>query len=120
MTALDSPEWRALIDYLDEKIGKPLFGKNIFRPDDDLHHDLDLNPPAIASLIGDWSEKFGVDISDFDLASYYPASLLNTPHLLWTTLKAPFSRTARETLGGWRITLSMLESSIRLGKWTRD
>jgi hypothetical protein len=117
---LNSRDWDALIEFVELKIGKPVFGIDHFKPENDLYHDLDLNPPAIEALIEEWSAKFDVDILDFDLAYYYPFSAFDKRQLLWITIKTPFSRTARETLGGYRITLGMLEEFIRCGRWVRE
>ncbi|WP_321799882.1 DUF1493 family protein [Caballeronia sp. J97] len=115
-----SQDWERLVDYFEARIGKPLLGRNRFTPETDLYHDLDLNPPEISALLNDWGTTFGVDMSEFEIGHYYPFIRLNRPAFLWALLTSPFSRKARETLGGWQLTLGMLEDAMTRGKWVID
>ncbi|SAK98753.1 acyl carrier protein [Caballeronia calidae] len=119
MTA-QSQTWDRLVEYFEAKIGKPPLGQTRFTPETDLYHDLDLNPPEISALLHDWGLNFGVDISEFDIGHYYPFSQLSKPAFFWTLLRSPFSRQARETLGGWQLTLGMLEEAMIREKWVVD
>jgi len=110
-----SKAWELLIEYLEMKLGKRKLS-----PETDLYHDLDLNPPAISALLDDWGSKFGVDMSGFELDHYYPFIKLSKPAFFWALLKSPFSLQARETLGGWQLTLGMLEEPMIRGKWVID
>ena len=119
MTA-ESQAWEALIEYIEGKVGKPLLGQDRFTPETDLYHDLDLNPPEISALLRDWAMRFDIDMSEFNIAHYYPVSQLSKPAFFLTLLRSPFSQQARETLGGWQLTLGMLEEAMIRGKWVID
>ncbi|MDR5747965.1 DUF1493 family protein [Caballeronia sp. LZ029] len=112
--------WKRLVDFIEVKLGKPFLGQNSLAPETDLYHDLDLNPPEISALLNEWGTIFGVDMSEFELGHYYPFIQLSKPAFFWTVLKSPFSLEARETLGGWQLTLGMLEEAMIRGKWVID
>jgi hypothetical protein len=116
----ESQAWAQLIEFIELKMGKPLLGQDRFTPETDLYHDLDLNPPEISALLRDWATRFSVDMSEFDIGHYYPVSQLSKPAFFAMLLKSPFSHQARETLGGWQLTLGMLEEAMIRGKWVID
>lgn len=109
--------WVQLVEFFESIAGKPLIGQNKFTRETDLYHDLDLEPKTIQSILCSWGSRFNVDMADFDIVHYYPASKLSHKDFLLTLLKIPFSRHSRETLGGWQLTLGMLEEAMILGKW---
>ncbi|WP_211452247.1 DUF1493 family protein [Collimonas antrihumi] len=117
--AQSAAAWDGLVTFLVAKIGKPLFGRDEITRDQDLYHDLDLEPQAIDELMKDFALRFQVDISEFDLQYYYP--LFGAGHLefLKCLMASPISASARERLGGRMITIGMLEDAMKINKWTR-
>ena len=116
----ESQAWDALVEFIEPIMGKPLVGRNRFTRETDLYHDLDLNPATIARVLADWSARFSVDMTEFDIERYYPFSKLRASKLLVALLKAPFSREARDILGGSQLTLGMLQEAMLRGKWIMD
>jgi Protein of unknown function (DUF1493) len=108
--------WTKLVEFFELRVEKPVIGKNRFTRDTDLYHDLDMEPDEIERVLREWSAEFNVDTRDFDLGHYYPSSKLNRKEFFLTVLKALFSREARETLGGWQLTMGMLEEAMLKGK----
>lgn len=108
--------WTKLVEFFESRIEKPVIGKNRFTRDTDLYHDLDMEPYEIERVLREWSAQFNIDTGEFDLGHYYPASKLSKKEFFLTVLKVPFSREARETLGGWQLTLGMLEEAMLKGK----
>ncbi|MEX3955954.1 uncharacterized protein DUF1493 [Trinickia symbiotica] len=109
--------WVQLVRFFEPRLAKPIFGENRLTRNTDLYHDLDMEPDEIEQVLREWATAFDVDMSAFDLGHYYPASELNRKDFFVTLLKVPFSKRARETLGGWQLTLGMLEDAMRSGKW---
>lgn len=109
----------ALIAFLAARIGKPLFGRDEFTRDQDLHHDLDLEPQAIDELIKEFAHRFRVDISEFDLQYYFPLSKVGHLEFLKCLVISPISTSARAKLGGRMITIGMLEDAMKINRWKR-
>ncbi len=108
-----------LAAFLASRIGKPLFGRDEFTRDQDLHHDLDLEPQAIDELIKDFARHFRVDISEFDLQYYFPLSAAGYHEFLKCLIASSISTSARAKLGGRMITIGMLEDAMKINRWTR-
>lgn len=114
-------EWEILQQFIREARGPSPFGlDDELTRDMDLYHDLDWRPDRIVEIMNWWAERFGVDISEFDIAHYIPSVKMRTSEFLVTTLKAPFSATARDALGGRLLTLGMMEEAMRRGRWVRE
>lgn len=114
-------EWHNLQAFIREMRGRsPLGIDEALTRDMDLHHDLDWNAKRIVEIIHIWAQRFNVDISDFDIAYYIPSVKMGTGQFLWTTLKSPFSASAREALGGRLLTLDMMEAAMRRRRWSND
>ncbi|CAN7508908.1 DUF1493 family protein [Trinickia sp. LjRoot230] len=88
--------------------------------DMDLYHDLDWEPPKILDIMRTWSERFNVDLRDFDVAYYVPSASMRKRDVVLAALKSPFSAKARESLGGRSLTLGMLEEAMKRGRWERS
>jgi len=116
---LESKEWAELIRFIDPVVGRPLTGKNEYCRDTDLYHDLDLEPKAIQALLNAWATRFDVDMTEFDLHHYYPADKLSKKDFFLTLGKVFFSKKAREKMGGWALTLGMMEEAMQRRKWIR-
>jgi len=116
----EDDEWSRLQQFIWPIWGRAPFGMNEeLTRDMDLYHDLDWNPKKIAIVMNEWANKFGVDMTEFDLYHYYPSAALSRWEFFITTLKAPFNVTARETLGGWQLTLGMMEDAMKTGHWKK-
>ena len=111
-------EWEKLQVFINELRGPSAFGlDDALTRDMDLYHDLDWRPERIVEIMSLWAGRFGVDISDFDIAYYVPSAKMRSGEFLWATLKAPFSASTREALGGRLLTLGMLEEAMQRGRW---
>jgi len=105
-------EWINLVQFFEVVVGKYNFSR-----DTDLYEDLDMEPYKIRKVLMEWAAEFSVNMEHFDIAHYYPSSKLTLKGFFLTVIKVPFSRDARETLGGWQITLGMLERAMIVGRW---
>lgn len=86
----------------------------------DLYHDLDWEPAKIETVMQAWAQRFHVDLTDFDVAYYIPSANMRKRDVMLAALKAPFSAKARESLGGYSLTLGMLEEAMARGRWVRE
>ncbi|MBN3803279.1 DUF1493 family protein [Paraburkholderia sp. Ac-20336] len=86
---------------LDEKLTRDM----------DLYHDLDWEPAKIVETMRVWSERFRVDLRDFNVACYVPSAAMRKRDVAATALKSLFSARARASLGGRALTLGMLDEA---------
>jgi len=113
----ESKEWIELIRFVEPFAGSSVSRGNQYNRDTDLHHDLDLEPEKIQKMLNSWSIQFGVDMTKFDLHHYYPANKLSKKDFFLTLGRVFFSKKARETIGGWTLTLGMMEEAMLKKKW---
>ena len=92
--------------------GKYMFRKkkyDTYTASSSIHFDVKLDQDDVEELIKDYSREFNVNMTDFDIATYYPEVKLS-----WNPFKKP------ELVDIPELTIDMFIQSAKAGKWLYD